>query len=52
MGEFNREVVITLLEEAVQMFRACDLKLDEIAKERVELASEKLGLIKKEAQRD
>ena len=44
-----REIIIILLEEAAEMFRACDPKLDEIAKERVGLAAEKLGIIKKGA---
>ena len=44
----DRAVIIELLEEAVGMFCVCDPKSDQIAKERIELAAEKLGLIKNE----
>jgi hypothetical protein len=50
MADFNREIIISLLEEAAQMFCATVPALDEIAKERIELVAEKLGLIKKETE--
>ena len=46
MADFNRDIVIALLEEAATMLQIADPKTDIIAKERVELAAEKLGIIK------